>query len=337
MVQGRLMWTSGKTVFEGKPKTNFQTGLAELDKLGNPKIEYGFGLAVPKGTPEFQELWNLMHAEAFTIYPSGQLPPDFSMKFKDGDAIDHKGNKFADREGYAGHIILACTTMIPFKCFRHEAGNNIMIMEGIKCGDYVNVQVNIKAHPAVGQGKAGLYMNPSAVQLIQPGKEIINTPSGDQLFGQAAPTYAGQVIADTGAPAMQAMPQAAPQYAPAAPVPQAMPAAVPAPQAAPHHGVLPQQFQPAPQAAPVPQAMPQAAPVPQAMPQAALVPQAAPLPQAAPQYAPAPVPQMPMGNAAAPAAIPTGLMPAQQAPPQPTYAPPAQPSNMMPAAPQMPQ
>ena len=312
MVQGRLMWTSGKTLFEGKVKTDYNSGAIVLDSLGNQVVEYGFGLAVPKGTPEFQQLWDALYAEAFTIFPTGQLPPDFAMKFKDGDAVDHNGKSFTDREGYGGHIVLACTTQIPIKYFRWEAGNCIMINNGIKCGDYVNAQINIKAHPAKGRGKAGLYLNPSAVQLIQAGKEIINTPSGDQIFGQNAPSYAGQVIADT-APAMNQMPahQAAPQMAPA---PQAMPQAapqmapapqsMPAPQAAPHYAVVPEQLQPAHQAAP----------------------QMAPAPQAAPQ--------MPVGNYAAPAAPNTGLMPAPQAAPQLTYVQPAPASNMAPPMPQ---
>src|SRR5690606_5737068 len=104
------------------------------------------------------------------LYPSGNLPPDFAMKYKDGDAVDHNGKPFADREGYAGHLILVCTTQIPIKWFVYEGGNNILVNTGIKCGDYIEAQLNLKAHPAKGRGKAGLYLNPSAARLIQPGK-----------------------------------------------------------------------------------------------------------------------------------------------------------------------
>lgn len=215
LVQGRIVWTSGRTLFEGKKKLDYNTNAPIFDENNQPIIEYGFGLAIPKIDPrtgqptaEFQKVWQLLHQEAFTLYPSGQLPPDFAMKYKDGDGVDHQGQPFGNREGYKNHIVLACTTQIPIKYFVFEGGNNVLVNSGIKCGDYVNVQLNVKAHPAKGRGKAGLYINPSAVQLIQAGKEIINTPSGDQMFGMQAPAYNGQVDAyvapqmPMGAPAM---------------------------------------------------------------------------------------------------------------------------------------
>ena len=264
MVQGRLVWVTGPSMFEGKQKTDFNTNQPVFGQDGSPVKEYGFGLAVPKvdpktgqNTEEFTKLWQALHQEAFTLFPNGKVPPNFSMKFKDGDGIDHNGKSFADREGYAGHIVLACTTQIPIKFFRFEGGNNILVNDGIKCGDYVNVQLNIKAHPAKAQGKAGLYVNPSAVQLIQQGKEIINTPSGDQIFGQAAPAYSGQVVADqapampnmqgmpnTQQPPMQGMPNMQAQQQQQAPM-----------QAQPHYDVLPNNMQPQQQQPPM-QGMP---------------------------------------------------------------------------------
>jgi hypothetical protein len=267
LVQGRILWTMGN-LFEGKKKLDYNTNQPEFDVNGQPVVEYGFGLAIPKVDPRtgqptemFSKVWQILHQEAFTLYPSGQLPPDFAMKYKDGDGIDHNGKPFADREGYKGHIVLTCTTQIPIKYFRFEGGNNILVNSGIKCGDYVNVQLNIKAHPAKGRGKAGLYLNPSAVQLIQEGKEIINAPSGDQIFGMVAPAYQGEVVAPVaptmpqmGVPAMGApmMPGAAtaPQAYPHQPA-MTPPMGAPAmPAAQPHYGVLPQTHQPA---APQPQ------------------------------------------------------------------------------------
>jgi len=251
LVQGRIVWTQGSSLFEGKRKTDFNTKQPIIGQDGQPIVEYGFGLAVPKIDPrtgqnseEFVKIWQTLHQEAFTLYPSGQIPPGFSMKFKDGDGIDHNGNSFSQREGYAGHIVLACTTQIPIRYFIFEGGNNIMVNKGIKCGDYVNVQLNVKAHPAKGQGKAGLYLNPSAVQLIAQGKEIINTPSGDNVFGQTPPAYAGQIVADT-APQM---PNTAPQM-PATNNPAPM---YPQQQTTPHYGVLPQNMQPQQQAPQMP-------------------------------------------------------------------------------------
>lgn len=252
MVQGRIIWTSGD-LFTGKPKLDFNTKQPKINAAGEQMMEYGFGLAVPKSvldqTAEGQpgEIWAAVHQEALSLYPSGQLPPGFAMKFKDGDGVDHNGKSFAERAGYAGHIIFTCTTSIAIKYFKFENNANIMINEGIKCGDYVNVQLQIKAHGAVGQGKPGLYLNPNAVQFLGFGEAIINAPSGDQIFGASTPPVMGS--ATPLAPQGQAQIVAAPVAA--APAPVAVPAAIAAPVAAaqPHHAVLPPTMQPV--AAPV--------------------------------------------------------------------------------------
>ena len=228
------------------------------------KIEWGFGLAIPKsalqqtGAGQPGEVWAAMHEDAFTLFPSRQIPPSFAMKFKDGDGIDDKGISFANREGYAGCIVLACTTNIQPKFYRWEGGTNIQITEGIKCGDYVNVQLNIKAHPAVGQQKAGIYVNPGMIQFLAYGKEIINTPDPMTVFGNQAPPIppggSAVPLAPTGFQTpqgdygQQAQPQQPQQYQQQQPAPgygQPPMQSPMQPQApiTPHHGVLPQQFQ----------------------------------------------------------------------------------------------
>lgn len=250
MVQGRIVWVSGD-LFKGKPKVDQTTKLQKFDKQGNPAIEYGFGLAVPKGA--FQPgqpaaaLWDAIHEAAFTLYPSRQLPPGFAWKYKDGDGVDHNGQPFATREGHSGHLVFACTTSIPIKYFKWENGN-IQISEGIKCGDYVNVQLNIKAHPPSGAGKAGLYMNPNAVQLLGYGKEIINAPSGDQIFGVVQPPMPAGASAQHIAPQGQNMlvpPGPATMPAPGAP-PVYQPPVAAAPPVQPHYAVVPPAHQPPP-------------------------------------------------------------------------------------------
>lgn len=264
LVQGRIVWLVGRTPFEGKPLTD-DNGRPVLDDNGQPAIEYGFGLAIPKVDPrtnqftkEYNEFKAAADKEIYALYPSGQVPHDFAKKYKDGDVdVDQNGKPFREREGYAGHIVVACKTRIPLKFYKFEGGNNILVVDGFKNGDYVNVQLNVKGHPAKGRGKAGLYINPSAIQFIQAGKEIINAPSGDQLFGTNAPAYSGQVIAPV-APPMPGMPQNAPMppqqgYAPQQGYNQAPPAqnAPMPPQqgysqapAQPHYDVLPPHMQP---------------------------------------------------------------------------------------------
>ncbi len=252
LVTGRLVWLTGSTPFVGKPKLDQTTRVARTNKNGEPLIENGFGLAIPKSAlgpgQQGEALWNAMHAETYKLYPSRQLPPAYAWKYKDGDGIDHNGQPFASREGHAEHLIFAMTTSLQIKFYRYENGNNILVNEGIKNGDYVQVQVSVVAHPPHGQGKAGLYLNPMAVQLIQPGKEIINTPSGDVIFGAPPAPPQGAVIGPA-SPPMPGYPQAAQGYpqpgnaslphqpAPLPPQPQ---------QPSPHYGVMPQAHQPPP-------------------------------------------------------------------------------------------
>jgi hypothetical protein len=251
MIAGRIVWTSGD-LFKGKVKLDDQTKQPVIDqKNGKPVVEYGFGLAVPKsvlqqvapGQPGY--IWTAMHEEAYAVFPSRQLPPDFAWKYKDGDGTDHMGQPFANRAGHAGHLVFAFTTRIPIKYYKFENNTNILINEGIKCGDYVNVQVMVKAHPAVGRGKAGLYLNPYAAQLIGYGEAIVNVPSGDDVFGKAAPPVPQGASVTPIAPAGMLVPtgQSMPTVMPAMAQPFAAP--VPAmPMAQPHYGVLPTVHQP---------------------------------------------------------------------------------------------
>lgn len=263
-VQGRLVWVSGD-LYKGKPMINQETRQPVIDtKTGLQKITYGFGLAVPKSSfapekmgPEGSGyIWNVMYEEAFKIYTNRQLPPDFAFKKKDGDTdIDDKGVPYSQRQGYAGHIVFAFTTELPIKYYVNREGQYVQVNEGIKCGDYVAVSATIKGHAKKGQGKPGLYMNPNAVLFLTYGEPIINTPSGEQVFGgkqfdmsfgsqqpiapQGFSGFAQQAVAPQQqfAPQMQQpmQTQQPQQYAQPAPVQQPI---------QPNYGVLPQIHQP---------------------------------------------------------------------------------------------
>lgn len=272
MVQGRIVWVSGN-LFTGRIKTVFGTNTPQKNDQGENKMEYGFGLAIPKAN--IQEIWNAMHEEAWLMYPSRQFPPTFAMKYKDGDtSIDDDGKPYSLREGYPGCMVVSCTTSIPIKYFRLENGQNYLVSDGIKCGDYVNVQLTIKAHGPIGQGKPGLYMNPNAVQFLGHGKEIINAPSGDQIFGTnqlPLPPGASAVPIASNPNAMLVPPGGAQMPPPMAPpqgqYPQQSPVIPQQQQPAPHYGVIPQQHQPPPGGQPMAPQMPgypqQGAPMPQ--------------------------------------------------------------------------
>lgn len=262
MAQGRIVWASGD-LFKGKLQTIYGTNMPKLNqKTGLQDIQYGFGLAIPVAElsdPVRGALWIAMHEEAYTMFPSRQIPQAFAMKYKDGtNGIDENGQPYNLREGYNGCLVFALTTNLVIRYFKWENGQNIQISEGIKCGDYVNVQVNVKAHPASGAGKAGLYLNPMVVQLVVAGKEIRNAPTGDQVFGVGAPGAPSNYVP----PEQPVMP---PMGAPPAPMGFAPPPAAQPAAPAPHHAVLPPQFQPPPGGMPAayppaPAAYPQAAP-----------------------------------------------------------------------------
>lgn len=224
LVQGRIVWLVGDTPFVGEQKKDQNTKQPLFNPDGTPKISFGFGLAVPKSSlsgPNGQ-IFQVMQAEAGRLFPNG-FPPSFAWKYKDGDGVDHEGKPFGDREGHAGHLVLALTTMIIPKFFRwdQQAGTNVQIQEGIKCGDYVNVQVNVVAHPAIGQGKPGLYLNPLAVQFLGYGTEIVNVRmNADATFGANAPALPQGATAVPTAPNQQMLvqpTQAQPQGMPGLP------------------------------------------------------------------------------------------------------------------------
>ncbi len=252
MVQGRIVWTVGD-LFKGRGKTDYNTKQPLLDAQGQQKMEWGFGLAVPKsvlnqvGELQPGQFWLDMHEETYTLFPNRQIPPAFAMKYKDCDALDDKGIKYSQREGYEDCIVLACTTSLSIMFYKWENGQNVQVNQGIKCGDYVNVQLGIVAHPAPsnGKGKAGLYLNPNAVQLVQEGKEIINKPSGDAIFGTAAVGLSPAItpVAHVAPTLPVAVPAAVAPAVQAAPPVQAPPA--------PNYDVIPAVHQPAPPAIPV--------------------------------------------------------------------------------------
>lgn len=259
--QGRIVWTCGDTPFKGAQKKD-QNGKLIFNDKNEPLMQYGFGLAVPipgpGATPEqtknFMDLWEAMHSEAQALYPGGQIPPGFAMKYKDGtNGIDHKGQPFANRPGYKGCYVFGLTTTLPVNFFKYQ-GAYIQVNDGIKCGDYVQVSVNVKGHlPKPGsQGKPGLYLNPSLVLFLAEGEAIINAPAADTVFGSQAPKAVIDIVAPQ-APAgfgqmAQAFQQPAQQFNPGLP-------AAPAWNGQANHGVLPPTFQQpaqqAPQAAPM--------------------------------------------------------------------------------------
>lgn len=205
IIQGRIVWTAGD-LFKGKPEFIFGTKTPKLDKTGKQMTMFGFGLAVPKTingqpNPELQNMMAAMQSEALQVYQNGNVPPSFAWKYKDGDGIDDKGIPFSQRDGYKDCIVFNLTSYQAIRWFKWENGSNVQIDTGVKCGDYVKVQIHAKAHGPVGQGKPGMYLNPNLVQLVGYGTEIISkTVDADSVFGNSAPVAPQGAMAQPPAP-----------------------------------------------------------------------------------------------------------------------------------------
>lgn len=217
---GRIVWGNPLV---GRPKkdNNNQPVL----KDGKPVTEYQFGLAIPKA--QFAEIGAAMQAEAQAACPQG-IPADFAYKFKDGDTgTDAKGGPLSAKAGYAGCIVIACSTEFPIPVYKRNGASFEQLTQGVKTGDFVRVQLTINGHgraPGKMGAKPGLYLNPNMVEFLGYGEEIRGSANPDDAFGapvaalpegaSAMPVASGP-MPSVAAPAPQA--PAAPA-APAAPV-----------------------------------------------------------------------------------------------------------------------
>lgn len=230
---GRIVWgnplrASAIRDDQGKPKLDPETG--------QPLEQWAFGLAIPKN--DCGELFQAMQGQAGAIYPDGRIPPSFAWKFVDGDGIDNDGDKYSDREGYAGCYVFAFSTQYAAPgVFQNQNGSFVQLSEGIKCGDYARVRTNIKAHTSNSNkpgSKPGLYLNPNLVELVGYGTEIRKGPSPEDAFGKPAALPPGASATPVASGPMPGIPGASvPGQAPAVPGVPGMPpqAPVAAPQA----------------------------------------------------------------------------------------------------------
>ena len=252
VVQGRIVWGGVKQ----QTKKVYGTQTPAIDpKTGKEIIEWAFGLAIPKISPQsnqhevanFQTIWNAICSEGARMGFQNPDPKskDFHWKFDDGDGRKPDGSAFPEHS--RGHIVVACKTRIPLKLMAWENGKCVQVIEDqIKCGDYVQVALNIEAH---GNPNAGLYVNPSFVARFAYGEAIINQVDPTVIFGNTPPPIP---IGGSASPMGGGFMQAPGFNGGNGPVQQPgsfggnnMAASAGQQQQAPaHYGVLPGQFQP---------------------------------------------------------------------------------------------
>lgn len=278
---GRIVW--GHPLEKGI-KTDPKTRKAILGKDGKEQDVWSFGLAIP--VAQFAAVEAAIAQAAYQQYPQGNFPRDFAWKIKRETDLDEQNKPYAEREGYAGCVVLSCSTQAFCPpVYKFENGQYRQLTEKeMKCGDWVVAKLSINGHPG------GVYINPVAVELIGYDKEIVrrNAANPNETFGGRQYQLPAGVSATPigGAPVGVGMPQAVQQpqammMPQAAPMPQQMayPAAVasqpmvaapvmaqPVAMPAPAHDFVQNAISGQPQYQP--QAMPQQYGIPAAAPQA---------------------------------------------------------------------
>ena len=185
---GRIVWGHPS---KPKPATD-NKGNPKLGKDGQQMMETSFGLAIPIDAFN-AEVWPHMSAEAAKGYPNG-VPNGFSWKYTHPDEVHRdSGKPYSEaKEGYAGHIVLAVSTMLePPAVFQHDGQKwNQMEPGQIKCGDYVQLEANFKINvPDDRTHTPGLYVNPRSLAFAGYGQPINSVAPVDpnKAFGNGPP------------------------------------------------------------------------------------------------------------------------------------------------------
>lgn len=272
----------------GTPRDKDREGRPLLIKtgpnIGKPTVQFYVAVAIEKkgeqhwATTEWgAKVWATGHA----AFPGIAQNPKFAWKIVDGDSTtpNDAGKRPCDMEGHKGHWVLHCaTSMAPKACT--AKGTVAIPPEQIKLGYYVSVAIMCQGNGT--PTKAGIYLNPQAVNLEFEGDEIVrgvDTASAFANAGGAMPTGARPLTNLMAAPAVPGAPTGTPM-SPTPPVPANIPAGyvpgtVPGTFVPPNPAIL--GAPPAVPGVPMPQAAPVAPPAPPAAPVGpTLTPKAAP-------------------------------------------------------------
>ena len=255
---------------------------------GQPKVEYYFALAIPKGGEQgwWETEWGqtIFQAASAGFHNGETNRPDFAWKIVDGDSQvpNQAGTVPSSKVGFPGHWVLRFTS--GFAPSLHKLTDSetqtvdLPPNEQIVRGYYVQVYGSVV--PNGDLQKPGVFLNHSMVCLRAYGEAITSGPSADSVGfgGGQLPQGAMQ------SPAHQPGPQGYPPQP--APGPQGYPQ-----QPAPGPQGYPQQPAPGPQGYPVPNAGPAAA-----APAATPTGPAPGVPSAAPAAGPGPQYQTPQGQ-----------------------------------------
>jgi hypothetical protein len=190
IVSGSLYKPNNKD-FDGNPLVT-KTG----PNAGQPRVEYFFGLAIPKGNERHwaetewgAKIWQVGHL----AFPQAARRPDFAWKITDGDSQvpNKRGHKPCDAEGNSGHWIIKFSGGYAPKVYAQENGTMVPVLEEnyVKPGYWVQVAFNVDGNG--NQNNSGVYLNPSMVCFRAYGQEIVSGPDVNEAGFGAAPLPAG--------------------------------------------------------------------------------------------------------------------------------------------------
>lgn len=221
LVQGSLYKPQEKDA-SGAPLV-FKSG----PNAGQPKKQYFFAVAVPKGaeqhwsqTPWGQAIWSSGHS----FKPNAGQLPKFAWKIVDGDSTvpNDAGKKPCDMEGFKGHWVLRFSSGFApgiYTLINVAEATSFPTPDGINLGDYIQVNGSVDGNG--DQMKPGVYLNHNMACLVGYGQRIVTGPDVASAGFGGAPLPAGASTAPVGGftapPAVTAAP---PTYvAPQAPAP----------------------------------------------------------------------------------------------------------------------
>lgn len=217
-----------RPVTKTDPTTKVDTPVMD-PVTGLQRTDLYFAVAVPKAGEQGPEGWKTtpwgaqIVAAGVRDWPTGEhASPQFAWKITDGDSVipNKKGIVPNTRQGWPGHWIVHCSTMLGISCHhvgKYQPVDQIQVEAEIKCGDYCRVSLEVR-----GNGPCqtpGVYVNPKLFELSRAGDPIISEgggPSAADVFGGGAQTTPAPAV-QTPAPAAGTPPgPGAPPPAPAA-------------------------------------------------------------------------------------------------------------------------
>lgn len=226
-----------------EPRTTDSEGNPLLIKkgpnAGQSRVEYFLAIAIPKSDPGYSAIEAKIKEAARLDYPTmidanGNANVDgFAFKITDGDSVkpDKKGRRPCDREGFPGHWVLRFSSGFAPKCYTANGDAVITDPDAIKRGYYLRVYGTVRGNGS--NSEPGVFLNPSMVELVGYGEEIVSGPDGASVFGNTpAANLPPGASATPVAPATTLAPPrppVAPPHPPVAPAPEFLTPPAPAP------------------------------------------------------------------------------------------------------------